>query len=494
MKEERLNNLFKEIRAQEPETSIQDVEKWVAMGSAGAGTIGILTQLKLKNLLTKKGIIMLSSFISILVVGVVLINTSNFKIANNKEKPQTIKKETKEPLLPLALPVSQSKPQVQAKTGSLLPLGKIKNSNNPFINQTNFKQDVKDTVSHLVYKTAINSIFPTPKNNKFNSNKWIGNADGLHIDTLFSKIKAIEINSNSCDLVSINAYEGDMVKFHVSVDDKIKGLIVRKNKNKFPMCSYEIQDSVLKISYSYNNEKVIVIMGNLQNKSLIALEVPKNININVKGEYGDVKINGLKSNYCTVETSSGDVTLNNINAEVKINSSLGDVILNNLKSKFCKINVNSGDVTVKYVEANMDVISNLGDISLYSIKGPILLKGSSGDLKLDSVLGNISAKTSLGDISLKDITGDLSIETSSGDIKGQAILLNEAMYAKTGLGNIDMQLNNKDIDLSYDLKANLGDIDIKRQLNKVEGKGTVLTGKGKIKITGITSSGDQVYK
>lgn len=77
MSEETLNNLFKQARNQTPETTIDDIKKWVEIGSSL--TITALVLLKVKWLITHKIGIMMTTLMTVglTVTAIISINRSN---------------------------------------------------------------------------------------------------------------------------------------------------------------------------------------------------------------------------------------------------------------------------------------------------------------------------------------------------------------------------------------------------------------------------------
>ena len=103
------------------------------------------------------------------------------------------------------------------------------------------------------------------------------------------------------------------------------------------------------------------------------------------------------------------------------------------------INTSGGDIDVDDINGKLNLITSGGDIKLNNLKGELIIETSGGDIELINISGKLIAKTSGGDIECKNISGDIDLNTSGGDME---------IYAKEG--RINAATSGGDIKISLD--------------------------------------------
>jgi len=155
----------------------------------------------------------------------------------------------------------------------------------------------------------------------------------------------------------------------------------------------------------------------------IIVTVPENYdkNISINGEVTDIDIPSLDNANLTVDINVGDLDLGNLN-KVMIDASTGDVKIKEVND--IKVEINTGDIKIESVNNSIDLDVNAGDIKIQKIdiKENGRIKLDTGNVKISKV-GDIyvDAKTDLGSLKVQgdnrksDIT--LTIRNNFGDIK-----------------------------------------------------------------------------
>ncbi|MCR5330528.1 MAG: DUF4097 domain-containing protein [Lachnospiraceae bacterium] len=128
-------------------------------------------------------------------------------------------------------------------------------------------------------------------------------------------------------------------------------------------------------------------------------------NGSIKASTGDIRISSVTTGDIKIETSTGDIHLSDIDsAQVKVQTSTGESHFNDLTADGMTIKTSNGDVSI--TDSDIDTIK---------------LDGSTSDFKVaGSALRDINVKVSTGDCKL-DLTGDISdyscsLSSSTGDI------------------------------------------------------------------------------
>jgi DUF4097 and DUF4098 domain-containing protein YvlB len=98
-----------------------------------------------------------------------------------------------------------------------------------------------------------------------------------------------------------------------------------------------------------------------------------------------------------LKTSGGDISVSDLNGQVKVNTS-------------------GGDVALGHIAGTVDAHTSGGDISMAGSNANAMLSTSGGDIKVDNTAGALNAKTSGGSIDIGRAQGDLKAHTSGGSI------------------------------------------------------------------------------
>ena len=163
---------------------------------------------------------------------------------------------------------------------------------------------------------------------------------------------------------------------------------------------------------------------------------------------------GTKLETFSGSSSLGDVTLSNLSAK-NADFSLGEITINNSQISSGKIIDSSGTITLSNSQfASGEISNSLGEVNLNSSKiSDSTLKISSGSLNSEQLelAGTISITDQLGDINLHLVSGSLS-------------------------------------QLSFDLKTDLGEIDIPSSISVEHSKGHELGGSAIRKVENPTTT------
>jgi DUF4097 and DUF4098 domain-containing protein YvlB len=268
----------------------------------------------------------------------------------------------------------------------------------------------------------------------------------------------------------------------------------------------------LRIRYEQNGTQLDVWIEHPRNTSgqlrgWLMFSVPAQTNVVVTSLSGSVSVDGLGGNSATLETLSGDVELTNCSAALKINtisgningmllggnvyahSSSGNITLQEMQGESHLTSI-SGNVRVRSALNGVDLNSTSGNVSLSDVVGHAEVKSSSGNIAVSGLKGNAAVASSSGDIRIESVVGRLDLSTVSGAITGQEVMLTGHSNFQNGSGNIDVAFSNDEATLTYDLKTLSGRIEVyghsaDKQLKK---------GEGGIRVTGVTTSGNQNYR
>ena len=266
--------------------------------------------------------------------------------------------------------------------------------------------------------------------------------------------------------------EGSFVDVYVNTGDKVyfKGIIRGSGDEGDYNFDTDIQGKTLVVrverrrdNRSWRNYKL--------NESRIDLTITDGVELDIDNSSGDIYVANLRASNSKLEASSGDITLKSIVANLNVETS-------------------SGDIEIDGLTGDSDIESTSGDQEIYNSKGNIETRASSGDITIAGFNGKIKAQATSGDIELKKGVGAVKVRTTAGNIDGYGIELNNNAYFDATSGRIEIDFDNDLNDLSFDLTATSGDLEVGDR----SGEKRLVIERGGYKVIGTTSSGDQEYE
>ena len=175
--------------------------------------------------------------------------------------------------------------------------------------------------------------------------------------------------------------------------------------------------------------------------SKVELYIPENYEkeINIKNNYGDIKIDSFKNLNLNIEEDAGGINLEKANI-VDIKNNCGDIKINEINKG--TINESTGDIEINKVN-NINIKNNYGDTKINEINEYLKIDADAGDVKINTL----------------NITKNSNIEINAGDIK---INQTNDIYidATTDLGETKINNNNDKAEITLKIENNLGDIKV----------------------------------
>ena len=207
-----------------------------------------------------------------------------------------------------------------------------------------------------------------------------------------------KVYDEKIEKLEIISSAGD-INFKESLDGKFKVVVYGRNAQDLKV---EFENSILRIDYSEKNK--IISFG--VNKKDILIYIPKEYEnyIDLRADYGDIDIADLENADISIKESCGNVKLGKIK-NARIENSYGDIKIEEVLNK-CDIKNDCGDIKIQnlYIQEFSNINSSFGDIKI----------GNTNEIYVD-------AKTDLGDLKINTNNRYsetiLKIKNSCGDIK-----------------------------------------------------------------------------
>ncbi len=277
-----------------------------------------------------------------------------------------------------------------------------------------------------------------------------------------------ELEAENVDEVRI---EGSFVDVYVKSGDKVyfKGIITGSGDEGDYRFETDIVGKTLVIRVdrqrdrNWRNYRI--------NESRIDLTILDGVKLDIDNSSGDVNVANLRATSSKIEASSGDITLRSIVANLEVETSSGDIDIDGL----------TGDSEIESTSGDQDIFNSTGNIET---------RASSGDITISGFNGKLKVQATSGDIEIRKGVGAIKARTTSGNIDGYGIELNDNCYFDATSGDIEIDFINDLDELSFDLTATSGDLEVGNR----SGEKRLVIERGGIKISGTTSSGSQEYE
>lgn len=401
--EEKLEHLFELLRSEESTTGLSDVTSWIKASALNTDPIS-----STKSIIKQKLFIMISAA-TIILTGVLIMS--------GNKKPKM---------------VSEQKAARQNIIVNAPKMSTVQSNHLPPVNNSNSKKPIdpplvaSDSVTLPIVEiapapetTQIDSIATTQNStvttNKSNTGSWFSSNNILYVDTLFNGVKSLVFKGDKSDIV---VHGSDRIDISMNYNYRLraKGVFSGKKEGNCEL-GYMLRDSVLTIHLQRKDQKFKGISV-LSETSKIEFKVPKNIDVKMDSDLGDIDVDGLRNTGTFLYSSLGDITAANSTGEIDIETALGDISMKNVTGKL-KLITSLGDISGENITVSDDcqLNSSLGGIDV-QVNNPI----SECRLDLSTNLGKVKVKRA--DLKTKS---EKKLRTGSGTFK---------LIMNTSMGNI----------------------------------------------------------
>lgn len=261
-----------------------------------------------------------------------------------------------------------------------------------------------------------------------------GNFRFFYSNNTSSNLSIEEMHENKYEEIIIKNYAGE-IEVRQTNEYNIKVIIYSENDN----ATVKEFDNKLEIE-TQNKKCNFLCINHKIDKIELYLPYSYDKKLYITSNYGDVTIESFEKIDLKIALDAGDLKIDTINLG-NIKLSYGDLELK--KASELNIKMDAGDIEIGEVN-NIEVKNNYGDINIDKINNYFNIKEDCGDVKINSV----------------NIEKDSFIENSLGDIK---INTTNKIYidAKTSLGEVKINNNYKDSDITLKIDNSCGDIVVK---------------------------------
>ena len=227
---------------------------------------------------------------------------------------------------------------------------------------------------------------------------------------------SISVRSSSDNIQVYYGDEGEVrVHFHWTI---------RSRRRNTPIPTLRMEETAHGVSFWLEHPSVTGSLFYSRN-TVIDVYLPDSYtgDLDLSASSGSIRIEGYSLNALSCEASSGNVNMQNIDADrVDARTSSGDIKAEGLSGGAFTAKATSGSITGRDISVGkIDLNTSSGDMRFNGVSGDIEASTSSGRIEVEEITGSgtVDAKTSSGDIlmSFADMGSDLRFNTSSGSVK-----------------------------------------------------------------------------
>jgi len=154
-----------------------------------------------------------------------------------------------------------------------------------------------------------------------------------------------------------------------------------------------------------------------------------------------------------VAGKSGDITVNDRKAEVKIALQHGDVSLSQVGGPV-SISLEKGSIRATQIDGDVDVTGHVDDVTLDEVAGAVRLNGDFyEDVRLSKIAKTVIFKTSRSDMEIASVPGD--IEIASDQVRGDELIgpsrvmtSSKDIHLENVSGDLQVQSDNGDVEVT----------------------------------------------
>jgi len=200
-----------------------------------------------------------------------------------------------------------------------------------------------------------------------------------------------------------------------------------------------------------NQEK---IDRNRRASAELEISIPKNLNFEGRGRYGDFDVRDLTGGV-EINSDNAGVRLQNIGGSAMIEVRRSDIVRAvNVKGNV-EIKGRGQDIELEGIAGQVTVNGSYsGELSFRNVAKPLRFESSNTEVRVEQTtglvkiaLGNISAenvqgpvkvRTKVADVQLRDFTQTAEVQLERGDIEVRPLAAHGRIDAKTDNGNVDL--------------------------------------------------------
>lgn len=169
----------------------------------------------------------------------------------------------------------------------------------------------------------------------------------------------------------------------------------------------------------------------------------------------------------------------------------GAIVATMPRYEFVHIKTSSGDVSIDNLSTNhLSVETAAGAIHVTNTNAALKAHSTTGNQSYEQIYGAIDATSTTGNVAVSDTWGTMALKSQSGSFVGSKVALAGNSSFQTASGSIKMGLSYGLSRYTFDLESSGGRL----QLGDIVRNDRIRWGRGNIRVTGVTKSGEQDFQ
>ncbi|MFO7914501.1 MAG: DUF4097 family beta strand repeat-containing protein [Candidatus Krumholzibacteriales bacterium] len=237
-------------------------------------------------------------------------------------------------------------------------------------------------------------------------------------------IKNLGIIASRCDVKITGGEEIDVILVEVSRRVRAGSEEDARELAEKLLVKVREKDGTIELVTEYpdNEDNTInifeAIFGGGRNLRMsLDITVPRALNLTFDTSSGDIEVNNIAADV-SVSTASGDLKARVIEGKLVARTASGDAEAEDIGS--LAVETASGDISAVKVRNGCIISVASGDIDLKDIRGGAVIKAISGDVEMERAGGSLEVNVTSGDVEITDAGGDVKAFTASGDLYVEA--------------------------------------------------------------------------
>jgi hypothetical protein len=282
---------------------------------------------------------------------------------------------------------------------------------------------------------------------------------------LIFAIKTFGYDDSTTKTFKVN--KGGTLKIGISGGD----IQVKTGNNNEVKVTYEEDEDYSGITIYQDGNNITIKSDNYTDFEITA---PSEFNLNLTTAGGDVKLANDITGTVKINTSGGEIGLQNVKGEVVASTAGGNIIGGNITGN-AKLTSSGGDVLIGSVQGECVISTGGGNVEVKNVSKSLNVSTGGGNVDCGNIGSDVKVITGGGNISMNNISGVMSVTTGGGDVSGTSFSKGGSVV--TGSGNVT--LNN----LSGYVKVTSGAGDITAQFISIgNNESSITSGYGDITV------------
>lgn len=215
--------------------------------------------------------------------------------------------------------------------------------------------------------------------------------------------------------------------------------------------------------------------------------IPPDVSIEYSKRGGILHVTAVVKESAEQTSTASTSSSSNVTAPAET----GEIVATMPRYEFVDIKSSSGDVSIDNLSTNhLTVETGSGAIHITNTNAALKAQSTSGNQSYEQIYGAIKASSTTGNVKISNTWGTMALNSQSGSFVGTKVDLAGSSSFRTDSGSIKMGLTYGLSRYTFDLESSGGTL----KLGDIVRNDSIRWGRGNIRVTGVTKSGEQDFQ